>query len=354
MERQVLLPTSASWSKELAVPAEDESVEVRLTVRNQGRLARHLIKVVEECPFDEPCRGSRVFIVPSVKPGSSVTISYTAACYRRGHYPSATTSLETGAPLGLFVRRRRYEVPLNVTVYPVSYKIEEVPISGDAWADQGHPARAEVASEIYGSREYHYGDSLRYIHWRNTARLGELVVKQFEETRQGSVALAFETGREWGEGRETTLEYSIKIAASLARHCGDSGRSIGILAGPTPLPKANYLEAMDYLAGLAVEEGASLDDLTAAWEAGQTLISVVPATESPLITRLLQLSTRGGRLIVVVLEGFAKDERSYEFVSQLDGGNINLVRCHRGDLKAAIDMLGYSWGSNKIATVMAG
>ena len=89
-----------------------------------------------------------------------------------------------------------------MTVYPVCYKIEELAISGDAWADQGHPARAEVASEIYGSREYHYGDSLRYIHWRNTARLGEFVVKQFEETRQGSVAVAFETRRAWGEERE--------------------------------------------------------------------------------------------------------------------------------------------------------
>ena len=46
VERQVLLPTSASWSKVLAVPAEDETVDVRLTVRNQGRLARHLIKPV--------------------------------------------------------------------------------------------------------------------------------------------------------------------------------------------------------------------------------------------------------------------------------------------------------------------
>ena len=154
--------------------------------------------------------------------------------------------------------------------------------------------------------------------------------------------------------RETTLEYSIKIAASLARYCGDSGRSIGILAGPTPLPKANYLEAMDNLAGLAVGEGASLDDVTAVWEAGQTLITVVPATESHLIPRLSQLATRGGRLVVVLLEGFATDERSHEFVSQLDGGNIDLVRCHRGDLKAAIDILGYSGASNKISTDVVG
>lgn len=71
------------------------------------------------------------------------------------------------------------------------------------------------------------------------------MIKEFEQARQGSVSVAFEARRDFGVGRETTLEYSIKIAASLAKLCADSGRNIDIIAGKTPLHNAVWREAMD-------------------------------------------------------------------------------------------------------------
>ena len=154
--------------------------------------------------------------------------------------------------------------------------------------------------------------------------------------------MAFETAREWGVGKETTVEYAIKIAASLARHGGEGGRSIGILAGAAPLPGAHWLEAMDYLAGLAVGEAPSLDELTAAPEAGRTLLAIVPAKETGLIPSLRRLAERERRLVVVLTEGFASGEMPEEFVSRLGGGSIDFVRCSRGDLGAAVEALGRS------------
>ena len=249
VERRVVLPHSANWQQDLATPTEGATVEVRLRVRNLGRLARYLIRVVEDCPLDEPSNRPRVFLVPTVKARSEVAFSYTATCYRRGRYTSARVLLETSAPLGLFVRRLRYDLPLRVTVYPTYYEMAEAPVAGEAWADRGRSVQSSGASEFYASREYHHGDPLRHIHWRNTARLGQFVVKQFEEASQGSVAVAFEVKQDWGEGKETTVEYSVKIAASLAKHCGDVGRSVSVLAGPAPLHRADWLEAAAYLAG---------------------------------------------------------------------------------------------------------
>ncbi|MCZ6478530.1 MAG: DUF58 domain-containing protein [Gemmatimonadetes bacterium] len=342
IERQVWLPTPMSQQHDQALPVEGGTVEIRLTVTNRGRLPRYFVRVIEESPLDAPEARSKDFLLPTVSARSDVAFSYTAACYRRGRYTSASAVLEVAAPLGLFVRRRRYDLPLKVTVYPESSPMEGVPASADVWADEGKMVRSGAASDFYGSREYQYGDPLRNIHWRNTARLGQFIVKEFEEASQASVAVAFETAREWGVGKETTVEYAIKIAASLARQSGGAGRSIGILAGPAPLLEASLMEAMDYLAGLPVGEGASLDELTAAPEAGRTLVAIVTARDTGLIPILQRLAERERRLVVVLTEGFASGEMPGEFVSRLGGGSIDLVRCSRGDLGAAVAALGRS------------
>ena len=342
IERQALVSRSPDPRLDPATPTEGGTVEIRLKVRNRGRLARHFIKVVEYCPLDEPSGGPRVFLLPSVKSRSELAFSYTAVCYRRGRYASAEAVLEAADPLGLFVRRRRYDIPLSVTVYPAYYDMEAMPAAREVWSDQGQTVRSNAASDFYGSREYRYGDPLRHIHWRNTARLGEFVVRQFEETMQGSLAVAFELGRDWGVGKETTVEYSIRIAASLARHCGASGRSIGILAPPTPTLRAHWFEAMEYLAGLTVGGNAGLDELTDSVEAGQTLAAIVPAARADLIPGLSRLAARHVRLVVVLLEGFSEGETPRDFASHTGESGLELVRCSRGNLKAAIDTLGNS------------
>jgi hypothetical protein len=209
----------------------------------------------------------------------------------------------------------------------------------EVWADQGQRARSTAGSEFYGSREYQHGDPLRRIHWRNTARRGQFVVKEFEETSQGSVLVAFECSREWGSGRETTLEYSVRIAASLARLSGQVGRFSGVLAPPTPLLAAHWMEAMDYLAGLTVGGGAGLEELVASVGPGQTLVAVVPAAATDLIPCLGSLSARGVRLVVVLLEGFAEEEAPGEFVSSLSAGGAGVVHCPRGNLEEAVAAL---------------
>ena len=342
IERHVWLPHTPSGRHDLALPIEGGTVEVRLKVTNLGRLARYFIKVVEDCPLEAPESRSKTFLLPTVGARSDVAFSYTAACYQRGRYTTATAILEAAVPMGLFVRRRRYDLPLAVTVYPAYHEMKGVPVTSDVWADQGQMVRSTAASDFYGSREYQYGDPLRHVHWRNTARLGQFVVKEFEEARQGSIAVAFETARDWGVGKETTVEYAIRIAASLARHCGDAGRSISILAGPAALVQASWLEAMDYLAGLTVGETGSLDELTAAPEAGRTLLAIVPAKETGLILGLQRLAERERHLVVMLTEGFAPGEMPGEFASRLSGGNIDLVHCSRGDLKAAVEALGRS------------
>ncbi|MEE9400090.1 MAG: DUF58 domain-containing protein [Dehalococcoidales bacterium] len=339
VERQVLLPVSTLHQSQLDSPSEDEAVEVKLKVTNRGRLTRHFIKVLEDCPFDQPEARHRAFFLASINPQSTTAFSYTATCYRRGYYTSASTTLQSSGPLGLTVRRRTFPLPLNLTVYPAYYQVEGIPAANQAWADQGHAVRSSAAAEFYGSREYRYGDPLKHIHWRNTARLGNFMLKEFEQSSQGQVSVVLETGRDFGVGKETTLEYGIKIAASLARLGADSGYGIDIITGKTALYNAGWREAMDYLARLDVGGEVTLAELAAAPAMTQVCVAVVPAVETRLISILAQLADRASGLVVMLLEGFAQDEKPREFTAGLQGKNIEIISCTRGNLEAAIRKL---------------
>jgi len=339
VEHQVLLPTSTLRQPPLAGPLEDETVEVKLKVTNNGRLARYFIKVLADCPFEQPEEQQKAFLLASLNPGSTTVFSYTATCYRRGHYTSSSATLQSSGPLGLIVRRRTFDLPLSLTVYPTYCQMEGLPVAEAAWADWGQAVRTSAAAEFYGSKEYQHGDPLKHIHWRNTARLGHFMLKEFEQASQGSVTVAFETRRDFGTGRETTSEYSIKVAASLAKLCADSGHSIDIITGATPLTNAGWREAMDYLARLEVEGEATLAELMAAPEPGQVVVVIVPTMETRLIPILSQLADRVRGLAVVLLEGFAPDEVPHEFLARLKKGNLNIISCSQGNLAAGIKNL---------------
>ena len=341
VDRRVGLPRSRN-PDQAATPREDHTVEVRLRVGNRGRLARHFIKVLEDCPMEAPGRRTRAFMLSTVGAADAVGFSYTATCYRRGRYPRATAVLESGAPLGLFVRRRRFDIPLNLTVYPAYYEVEGISGASEAAAGDGDMVTSTAATDFHGSREYQHGDPLRHIHWRNTARLAKFVVKQFEGASRAPITVTFPTDQDWGEGRHSTLEYSIKIAASVGWQCVRSGSPLSILAGPTPLPNADWLQAMDYLAGISAGEAPSLAEL-ATGEPSETLVAILPAARSDLIPDVLQLAERRPRLIAIVLEGFTSAEAPDEFGSRLSGRVHELVRCPRGQLKTALAGVGRAW-----------
>jgi len=337
VEREVLLPRSSQW--QLGGPMEDGTVEVRLKITNRGRLARHFIKLVEDCPFDHPDKRRKAFLIASIKPRATTSFTYQATCYRRGYYPAAAVTVQSGGPLGLVVRRRTLPLPLNLAVYPCFYPMVGLPVSEAVWADWGHGVRSNVADEFYGSREYRYGDPLKHIHWRNTARLGDFMLKEFEQARQGSVTVVFDNGQDYGKGRETTLEYSIKIAASLARLCADSGRSIDILVGEKPRRGAGWPEAMEFLAHLETTGKSCLAGMVDLAEKHQPAVVIIPAVATEFIPVLSRLASQMAGTVVVLLEGFVSGEKVGEFSHGLSADNLEIINCSPGDLEAALQKL---------------
>ena len=341
VEQRILLPASRLYELPLDGPLEDETVEVKLTVSNSGRLARYFIRLVADCPFEQPKARRKDFLLNIIKPGSPTVFSYTGTCYHRGHYSLSSVTLQSGGPLGLIVRRHNFQLPLNLTVYPAYYRMNRLPAAGEDWAEWGHGAKSSSASEFYGSRNYQYGDPLKHVHWRNTARIGHFMIKEFEQAQQGSVTVALDTSRDFGAGRETTLEYSIKIAASLAKLCADFGRSIDIITGDETLHNADWQTVMTYLARLEVTGKSIPAELPTVVETSQAIVAIIPAVEGGLNSVLAQLASQG-RGVMVLLESFASDEVPEKIISEFEGRKLEIIRCSRGSPEATIDKLGNS------------
>ena len=123
-----------------------------------------------------------------------------------------------------------------------------------------------VDKDPMGSRHYFPGDPRRHIHWRNTTRMGRLMVKEFEDAQDPTLDLLYDTTHVYGEGKDTTLEYAIKLMASAAhysvRNQGSvrvwGGRAQGEICGDSGHDEMSLSGFLEDLARVEAGEGMSL------------------------------------------------------------------------------------------------
>ena len=99
---------------------------------------------------------------------------------------------------------------------------------GGEWAGSGESTARSVATsgeDDAATRDYRRGDDLRRIHWRSTARRGELMVRREEQPWQSRAVLLLDTraGIHHGDGPTASLEWAISAAASIGVHLSRSG-----------------------------------------------------------------------------------------------------------------------------------
>jgi uncharacterized protein (DUF58 family) len=138
---------------------------------------------------------------------------------RRGLLKLDTIEISTTFPFGFLRRAKRLHVPQEIIVYPrigllhrhLALQYRESIESGAMTSNRrgGH-------DEFYGVREYRPGDNVRAIHWRSTARMGELMIREMASNAppQLVVVLNLRTWRELPDGR-ARAEHAIELAASL-------------------------------------------------------------------------------------------------------------------------------------------
>lgn len=317
---------------------EDDTVKVTISLQNRSLLPKSLIGIQERCPLAAPDEMDKGFYVGTIVPFGSEEATYEARCYRRGVYTFGPLKLETSAPFGLFRARRSVEAPLAVTVYPQVVPIDSFVNQGALQGNSPVLSLPGPSGEFRGAREYRPTDRRRDIHWRGSARRGQLMVREFDRIPQGEVRVAFNPEFDLGVGRDTTLEYAIKIAASLALRCFQDGRPFRMWPSPDEGAAGSWHRVLEFLARLQPGRTGSIGELLGQSNRLGVSIAVVSAADPDSLSAI-ERSGHSSRLTVVVLEGF-DDEEDARPTSVLAGSGTDVVSCTPGHLPETVRALG--------------
>ena len=267
---------------------------------------------------------------------------------RRGMYDWGPLRVVATDPLGIFRRVRHYGGRQQILVYPPVVDLPHFHAPPANLPGEGRFRRRThyITPNASGIREYAPGDAFNRIHWRSTARTGELMVKTFELDPASDlwVLLDMEKRVAAGSGEESTEEYGVRIAASVARHYLVQNRSVGLITFGRDLkviePDRSTQQMTNILETLAVVHavgdaplGNILFEEQRRFGRHTTLIVITSSTDDHWLTAMQSLTQRGVRAAVILLDPstFGGDRSSLVMYSELTASDILTYVVNRGD-----------------------
>ena len=198
----------------------------------------------------------------SLAPGwrtTEVTWDFVPVC--RGEYPVNSPSIASGFPFGLWNARRALTIERTLLVWPRTFPVGPSPEAAEGRSADGPAPRDKPGTwgDLLGVRPYRRGDSLRRIHWPQTARHGQLVVCEVQASAVPRVQIVLDThpGSHLGLGPESSREWAIRVAASFAEAWINQGAEVEMIhdgrsflsrGGSTRARSAGMLDALARLA----------------------------------------------------------------------------------------------------------
>jgi uncharacterized protein (DUF58 family) len=234
-----------------------DRITVELEIENRAREPKTLLQVVDILPFvlGEPI----VRPIEVIDPNSIYRHTYYLEVRQRGVYRWQEVNLRTAAPLGLFWCRRSLPVKAVAVVYPQVLPLSTCPII-DRIGQEDSPqfynrSRSQTATEglTRNLRPYRHGDPTRLIHWRTSARYGELRVRELEVAAGGQeIIIALDSGAAW---QPEEFERAVTVAASLYFYASKRLLNVKLWTAGTGLVSGNRV-VLETLAAVNAGEDA--------------------------------------------------------------------------------------------------
>lgn len=267
--------------------AAGQSARVQLTLINEARTPTGVLLLEDHLPY---VLGTRPrFVLEGIGHGWRRHVTYQVRSDVRGQFEIGPMSVRVTDPFGLIELGRAFHTTAPLTVTPRTVALPGIPLGG-AWTGSGdnRPRAFAIGSaEDVTVREYRRGDDLRRVHWRSSARVGELMVRREEQPWQ-SRATVFLDNRlisHRGQGVASSLEAAVSAAASVAVHLSQRGYAVRLVTASGEEPgtawhsrtaAVNTAPLLEALAVVQIEHSAHLDT---AWLAepghGGLLIAVL-------------------------------------------------------------------------------
>ena len=288
-------------------PQVGQTVRLRVTVTEKAGLPRGGLRarlVGDFTAMDEEDL--------ALAPRGSTTWTVSGLCNRRGLNTIGSLAVVSSDPSGLLRLECRAGKPQSVLVYPATVEMVRGVVEGQATGGEiGEAGRltghSSVASMV---RRYIPGDSLTHVHWPTTARLDQLMTKEFEGAGVNEIWLFVDLQEtaQVGSGEDSTEEYSITMAASLASTLIRDGHAVGLVAQGdelfrlAPRKDPNHLWALLKALALVKAEGKVPLSTVMARETANlgpgTLVMVLSPWPTPNVRSVFDFLTRRGIVVM--------------------------------------------------------
>lgn len=293
-------------------------VRVRLRLENVSRFPSAVLLVEDTLPAD--LGSAPRFVLRQVEPGGAREATYTVRAQGRGRFDIGPLTVRLTDPFGCVELRRAFTAVEQLTVTPAVEVLPPAFVGGAGYAGgEGRAARAALIGDAdIATREYRQGDDLRKVHWRSTAKVGQLMVRRDEQPRQNQATVILDTRAtaHRGSGRlpaDSSFEWAVAACASVAvwlcrrDYLVHLVTSAGLRAGGTT-PQVAQNDILDLLAVLTVSRESGFETAARAVAAsgqaqggGPTVAVLALGARGPAV-HLRSLYPSGGSGLAVALE----------------------------------------------------
>lgn len=298
-----------------------ESLRVTYTLRNTSRVPKPWLEIHNPTSLPAGLPGRAISLGPRTERSWLIRTPLT----RRGHFRVEPLQIRTGDPFGFFESSASVGTGVNVVVYP---RIEPLP----QWRlpaanlDGSHAMRERtlqttpLATTV---RPWAPGDAFNRIHWKATARHGDIHVKEFdlEQTADAWIVLDLERAPQAGSGDESTVESAVRVAAAVADKALLENRAVGITIGAHRLAQLQpdrggrqHLKVMQLLAAVDGDGTSPLSQTLIASvpriRRGMTAVVITASQDRTWVKPLSTLRSRGVACVVISFDIGAYDRHA--------------------------------------------
>lgn len=339
-----------------------QTFQERIRVRNQSRLGKLWVELLDQSNLP----GHLVSKVVHLGSHDSNRWRVDTVAARRGQFRIGPMLLRSGDPFGLFPRYRVIPETTELLVYPATVDLSAFALPvGELPGGSAIQRRTPfITPNAAGVRDYFPGDAFNRIAWRATARTGKVMVKEFELDPTADLWIVLDLDASVQEGAlsgsampamqtsdvplsfwlDSTEEYGVTIAASLARHFLNQNRNVGLIVNESPttvIPAdrggRQMLKILEQLAVARANGDMPLAELLVAegglFTRNSTVITITPSTDESWVQAVINIVTRNVQSVSVVIEPntFGGQDSSLMVVSDLASVNIPTYLVKYGD-----------------------
>lgn len=307
-----------------------DRLQVTYTLRNTSRVPKFWLEVYNPTSL------------PGGLPGRALSLGATserswrirAPLVRRGHFRIEPLQIRTGDPFGFFEASASVGQGVTLVVYP---RLEPIPLwrlpASNLEGSHSSPERTLQTTPLATTvRPYAPGDSFNRIHWKTTARTGEIQVKEFdlEQTADAWIVLDLERAIHVGRGDDSTLEAAVRVAAAVADKAIAENRALGMTVSghrtvvlPADRGARQHLKIMQLLAAVEADGTAPLVEVLVGsvgrLRRGMTVVVITPSTDPAWVKPVATLRSRGVGCVAVALDGPAYEQVAAAERARADG-----------------------------------